>query len=175
MLAALECRPSGPCPLRLHDVQGAEERCRDYLEFLRAQLDLGLDVVVELPIAPAGGGQRPLQPARSAGDLSTRGWTVSNGWNRLDGGGTLLVKEYHTPDGVLRTEIEKPSDWPYGEHVPFLDDYIIPCARKFLVRAPGGPGGAALPAGAAHRRRDHQLISRKASPTWSWRRNAGCW
>ena len=25
------------------------------------------------------------------------------------------------------------SDWPWGEHVPFLDDHIIPGARKQLV------------------------------------------
>ena len=47
----------------------------------------------------------------------------------------MLIKEYHTPEGVLRVEVERHADWPWGEHVPFLDDHIIPVMRKPLVKS----------------------------------------
>jgi len=49
---------------------------------------------------------------------------------------SVLVKEYCTPEGVLRTEIKQTPDWRWGDHIPFLDDYIIPRARRFLVSLP---------------------------------------
>ena len=48
----------------------------------------------------------------------------------------LMIKEYHTPAGVLRAEVAQTSDWRWGNHLPFLDDYIIPRSRKFPVAEP---------------------------------------
>ena len=48
----------------------------------------------------------------------------------------ILIKEYDTPAGRLRTEVRKTEDWRWGDHVPFLDDYIIPRARKILLAKP---------------------------------------
>ncbi|MEW5961156.1 MAG: uroporphyrinogen decarboxylase family protein, partial [Chloroflexota bacterium] len=48
----------------------------------------------------------------------------------------ILHKEYITPDGTLKVEVNKTDDWPYGDHVPFLDDYIAPRARKQLITGP---------------------------------------
>ena len=44
-----------------------------------------------------------------------------------------MVKEYHTPAGTLRAEVRQTPDWRWGDHVPFLDDYIVPRSRKFPV------------------------------------------
>ena len=48
----------------------------------------------------------------------------------------VLVKEYLNPAGTLRAEVRQTEDWPRGDHVPFLDDYIVPRSRKFLVAGP---------------------------------------
>jgi uroporphyrinogen decarboxylase len=47
-----------------------------------------------------------------------------------------LVKEYATPAGSLTARVSKSDDWPYGNHIPFLDDFIIPRARKPLIASP---------------------------------------
>jgi uroporphyrinogen decarboxylase len=47
-----------------------------------------------------------------------------------------MVKEYLTPSGTLRAEVRQTDDWQWGDHVPFLDDYIVPRSRKFLVMQP---------------------------------------
>lgn len=52
----------------------------------------------------------------------------------------ILHKEYITPEGTLSTQVRKTDDWPdywpYGDHVPFIDDLNIPRARKPLVAGP---------------------------------------
>ena len=45
----------------------------------------------------------------------------------------ILVKQYHTPAGTLRAEVRQTEDWRYGNHVPFLDDYLSSRSLKFLV------------------------------------------
>jgi hypothetical protein len=49
----------------------------------------------------------------------------------------ILVKEYGTPAGVLRAEVRHTDDWRWGDHVPFLDDFLVGRSRKFLVDSPG--------------------------------------
>ena len=54
----------------------------------------------------------------------------------------LMVKEYHTPAGVLRQEIYRTNDWVSddwpGHHggdesIQLFDDYNVPRSRRFLV------------------------------------------
>jgi hypothetical protein len=45
----------------------------------------------------------------------------------------LLHKEYATPKGTLTCVVKQTEDWPFGDHVPFLDDYIEARAVKPLV------------------------------------------
>jgi len=47
----------------------------------------------------------------------------------------LLHKEYVTPDGTLKTEVLATEDWPYPDHVPIFDDYLVPRATKFPVES----------------------------------------
>jgi len=116
--------------------KGLKNRCKDYLEFLEKQLSLGLDTIVQLP---------PRPPVVINDHYNLHGLPVSydprvriREWSELDDkGGNWLVKEYETPDGILRIEVPRTRDWPWGEHVPFLDDHLVPNARKYLVEGPG--------------------------------------
>lgn len=51
-----------------------------------------------------------------------------------DGQEPLLIKEYETPEGMLRQVVRQTPDWPYGDDIPFKDDYLIPRSREFLVK-----------------------------------------
>jgi len=135
MLAALACHSPGHTPCAFMMFKGLKNHCRDYREFIGAQLDLGLDTVVELP---------PRPPVLVNDHYNLHGLPVGydprvrvEEWVESEGGpGALLVKEYHTPVGRLRTEVRKPSIWPWGDHVPFLDDHLIPASKKYLVDRP---------------------------------------
>ncbi len=97
------------------------QQCRDQVEFIQRQLDMGLDVRVELPELPIR-----LQP-----DVQVEQWKEIP----LGGGPALLHKRYITPAGELATVVEQTEDWPYGDCVPLFDDYLIPRSRKFLVES----------------------------------------
>jgi len=47
----------------------------------------------------------------------------------------LLMKEYHTPQGVLKRAIRQTPDWPHGDDIPLFTDFVIPKARsvEYLV------------------------------------------
>lgn len=109
------------------------ERCRSYLDFVQTQLDMGLDTVVELP---------PRPPHLISDSYNLHGLPVSldprvrvKEWKETIPGEDwpILVKEYHTPAGVLRAEVRQTDDWRWGDHIPLFDDYIEPRSRKFLI------------------------------------------
>ncbi len=100
-------------------------------------MTLGLDVCVEIP---------PQMPGEVNDYYNLHGLPVSydsqveiNEWKEQIPGEDhpILVKEYNTPEGVLRAEVRQTPDWRWGDHIPFLDDYLIPRARKFLITSPG--------------------------------------
>ncbi len=57
------------------------------------------------------------------------------------------------PRATLRTEVRQTEDWRYGNHIPFLDDYLSSRSLKFLVEGSAGPGQARLSAGETYSRR----------------------
>jgi len=133
MLAALDCRPVDhvPCAFMIHGalLQGSA----DYLDFVRRGVTLGLDAFVELP---------PRPPVVVNDHYNLHGIAVRHDpsvvvteWveRASDEPIPILVKEYSTPAGVLRAEVRRTDDWRWGDHVPFLDDYLEPRSRKFLV------------------------------------------
>jgi uroporphyrinogen-III decarboxylase len=133
MLAALELeqidRP--PCSFMLY--KGLWAKSRDYLHFIQMQLELGLDAYVQLP---------PRQHGLISDSYNLHGLPVSyhpqveiHEWkeNRPGEKWPLLIKEYRTPAGALRAEVYQDEDWPYGDHVPFLDDYVETRSRKYIV------------------------------------------
>jgi len=49
----------------------------------------------------------------------------------------LLMKEYHTSEGVLKRVIRQTPDWPHGNDIPLFTDFVIPKARsvEYLVES----------------------------------------
>jgi hypothetical protein len=135
MLAALNCQHPDHTPCSFMMYKGLKNQCKDYFEFLEKQIALGLDTIVQLP---------PRQPVVVNDHYNLHGLPVSydprvriREWRESDDkGGTWLIKEYETPDGTLRAEVPKTKDWPWGNHIPFLDDHMVPNSRKYLVEGP---------------------------------------
>jgi len=119
MLAALDCREPDHVPCCFSAFQILRQRCADQAEFLDRQLEMGLDVVVDMPSPPVRHDPR-VRIEEAVLDDPDESYPV-------------LRKEYITPTGSLRAEVVKAPDWPWGEHLPLMDDFVIPRARKFLV------------------------------------------
>ena len=136
MLAVLRCEKPDHAPCSFMIFGALKAQCQDYSEFIERQVQMGLDAFVELPPRP------PIVvndyynlhglPVRYDPKVTITEWreeTSGDSW-------PILVKEYHTPSGVLRAEVMQTEDWRWGDHVPFLDDYIEPRSKKFLITKP---------------------------------------
>ncbi len=126
LLAALACQPTDHVPCCFSAFKILEDRCTDQAEYLQRQLDLGLDVIARINVLS------PVFDPR----VTIREWRVEQPGSRYP----ILHKEYQTPAGVLRTSVEQSEDWPWGDHIPFLDDFLIPRSTKFLITGPGSSG-----------------------------------
>ena len=134
--------PNQPTPCSFMLFNGLKAECRDYLDFIQRQLDLGLQPYVQLP---------PRPPVVANDYYNLHGLPVSyhpavtvREWKEAADAGlpeATLIKEYTTPAGVLRAEVRQDREWRWGDHVPFLDDYVTNRSRKFIV-----DGAADLPA-----------------------------
>ena len=136
MLAALDGLPVDhtPCSFMLYN--GLKSTCNSYEEFVLRQVELGLDTCVQLP------GRPPVVvndhynlhglPVRHDPAVEVVEWRETPGDEELP----VLFKEYRTPAGTLRVEVRQTDDWRWGNHVPFLDDYITSRARRFPVNGP---------------------------------------
>ncbi|MDI7275768.1 MAG: uroporphyrinogen decarboxylase family protein, partial [Anaerolineae bacterium] len=136
MLAALDRQEPDHVPCSFMLFGALKSACGDYAGFVERQLAMGLDAFVELP---------PRPPVVVNDHYNLHGLPVSydprvtiREWKeRLpDEEWPILVKEYETPAGTLRAEVRQTDDWRWGDHVPFLDDYIVPRSRRFLVTGP---------------------------------------
>jgi len=109
---------------------------KDTEEFIQRQLDLGLDAMILVPVrSPRTGTDHadlPGLPVRFHPDVQIREWKDRPPGSRYP----VLHKEYITPDGTLDAEVDQTEDWPYGDHLPFLDDYLIPRAHTLPVTGP---------------------------------------
>ena len=117
MLAALDCRESDYVPCCFSAFQILNQRCTDQREFVDRRLEMGLDVVLQVSTPP------PRHDPR----VETHEW-VEHGEPY-----PILHKRYDTPAGSLSTEVQQSEDWPWGDRVPFMDDFLIPRSRKFLI------------------------------------------
>jgi hypothetical protein len=133
MLKAIDRDQSDHIPCSFMMFNGLKSHSQDYLDFLHKQLELGLDTFVELPPRPPvvvndyynlHGLPVSYDPA-----VKTKEWFE----HPQDEEHPLMIKEYTTPAGVLRTEVWQTEDWRWGDHVPFLDDYLVPRSRNFLI------------------------------------------
>ncbi|MFH0965294.1 MAG: uroporphyrinogen decarboxylase family protein [Planctomycetota bacterium] len=137
MLLAITGQESDHVPCSFMIFSTLERRCRDAFEFVEKELALGLDAFVQVP-------PRAARTASDHGDLQgpavrydprvkVREWREKRAGERYP----ILCKAYETPAGELRAEVAKSEDWPHGDHVPFLDDYLVPRSIKPLVQGPG--------------------------------------
>ncbi len=121
MLAALECRAPDYVPCCFSAFQILQHKCRDQFEYVERQLEMGLDAVVQVQTPSAHFDPR----------VTIREWREDDPALPYP----LLHKVYETPAGPLRTCVSMSEDWPWGEHVPLMDDFLIPRSRKFLITA----------------------------------------
>jgi hypothetical protein len=160
MLRTIAGEPADYTPLCMFLFSLVRDRCADEFDFYRKQIDMGLDVAVDL-------GELPL-----AQDPQVRVET------RVEKGSPnpMLRRIYHTPAGDLETLVEKTSDWPHGDDVPLMSDFVIPRSKKFLVTEEkdlgplayvlAGPTDEQVAAYARHAdshrafAREHQLVTR---------------
>jgi hypothetical protein len=133
MLAALSHQEVDHPPCSFMLFKGLLTSRQNYPQFIERQLEMGLDAFVQIP-------PRPPQVVNDHYNL--HGLPVSydprveiEEWkeDRDDELYPILLKEYHTPDGILRVEVRQTEEWPWGDHVPFLDDHIVSRSTKFLV------------------------------------------
>jgi len=117
-----------------------ERRNSDPTAAIEAQIELGLDTVVDLrffspQISEIGHSDAPGIPVRFDKSVKLREWAETPECSRY----TMLHKEYITPSGELLVSVNRTDDWPYGDvtsgkfHVPFMDDYLAPRCSKYLI------------------------------------------
>jgi len=150
MLCAISRGTPDYVPLSFMIFSALEQRCSGPWEFFLRQKGLGLDAVVELwhlnPDDVRGCADAPGPPVAFGPEVKVREWREVAPAGRYP----LLHKEYQTPCGTLSCTVQQTDDWPHGDHVPFLDDYIEARATKplitsfddlealrFLLRSPG--------------------------------------
>jgi len=133
MLSAIECGTTDYVPLCFMIFSALRRGCAGPIEFLERQLELGLDTVVEtmhlVPDDMTGNTDASGVPVRFGPEVNVREWREAP----VGSDYPQLHKEYATPDGTLTTVANQTDDWPYGDHVPFLDDYMEARAAKPLV------------------------------------------
>jgi hypothetical protein len=104
-----------------------------YLDFVERQLKMGLDPFVMLPPRPPQVRNDHYNlhglPVSYHPDVRIRETVLPPEGQ----GDPVMVKTYHTPAGDLTARVRQTEDWRWGNHVPFLDDYLIPRSEKFIV------------------------------------------
>ncbi len=121
---------------------GRPRRGGDPTEVIEAQIELGLDAVVDLTfVAPeveeVGHSDAPGLPVRFGEGVTTCQWAEIPENGRYP----TLHKQYVTPSGTLSVAVDQTEDWPYGDaaggdfRVPLMDDFLAPRCTKFLVAA----------------------------------------
>ena len=135
MLTAIAGGRPDRVPLSFMIFQALRARTSGWRDFIETSMAMGLDAVVDLRDIQTGEdedhGDAPGLPVRFAPGVSVREWREPPAGRRY----ALLHKEYVTPDGTLSVAVKQTDDWPHGDHVPFLDDYIEPRAESFPVNS----------------------------------------
>ena len=136
MLAALNGQEPDRVPCAFMIFGALKDRCQDYVEFVERQVEMGLDAFVELPSRPpvVVNDHYNLHglPVSYDPRVEIREWIEDRSGEQVP----VMVKQYHTPGGVLRTEVRQTDDWRWDDHVPLFDDYLVPRTIKHLVTRP---------------------------------------
>jgi hypothetical protein len=136
MLAALDCQEPDHTPCSFMLFNALRDSSETHASFIERQVAMGLDAYVQIPLRP------PVLvndyynlhglPVTYDPRVTIQEWVEDQPGESVP----IMVKDYYTPGGVLRTEVRQTQDWPWGDHVPFLDDYLVPRSKKFLVTEP---------------------------------------
>jgi len=136
MLTAIHCGEPDHVPLSFMIFNALRARSGGWRDFVDHAIALGTDPVVNLiSVVPSDGAEHSDAqgpPVHFAPEVKIREWRERPAGARYP----VLHKEYITPDGTLSVAVNRTDDWPYGDHVPFLNDYIEPRATKHLVTCP---------------------------------------
>ncbi len=136
MMAAIECRDVDHVPCSFMLFKALHTLSQSYLEFIQRQLELGTDTYVQIPPRPpkliSDSYNLHGLPISYHPSVRIKEWKVQSENEKWP----VMFKIYETPAGALRVEVYQDDEWPYGDHVPFLDDYIESRSRKFLIEGP---------------------------------------
>lgn len=133
MLRAMDHREVDAVPCAFMSFAALRARCEDAYEVTRRECAMGLDSMLFVPTSWRH--QRRSHPdlrglpVRLPPEVEVHLWLEERPGEPFP----VLVKEYHTPAGLLSTAVRKTDDWPYGNYVPFMGDYMVPRAIKPLV------------------------------------------
>jgi hypothetical protein len=100
------------------------------IQKVRETLALGLDDMIRLE-PPLGWAEEYVVEGVKGLNAKVREFLSEDGTKRL------LEKVYLTPEGELRTVVEKTEDWPHGDNIPVFSDFNVSRAREFLVKTYG--------------------------------------
>ena len=146
LLAAINYEKPDRIPLSFMIFTALKERLKqrnnifDPVEFIKAQLELGLDTFVDLRIfspenKKIGHSDASGFPVHFDDKVSIHKWAeISNRYQS-----PVLHKKYVTPAGELSVIVIQTNDWPYGNaskgkfQVPFMDDFLAPRSKKYLI------------------------------------------
>jgi uroporphyrinogen-III decarboxylase len=148
MLRAFSCQPVDYPPCCFMLLHALDEWYPGERNLIAAQADMGLDPLVVLP---SWSPTRPGDPRDLRGyqfdypgkvNVTLRGLPVHchpdvrvREWRECIPGARypVLHREYLTPAGPLHVSANQTEDWPYGDRLLFVDDFIVARARKNLV------------------------------------------
>jgi len=136
MLTAIGCGKPDHVPLSFMIFAALRARSSGWVDFVERSLELGTDPVVDLMwTGPGRNGEHsdcPGTPVHFAPGVVVRERRERPADSRYP----VLHKEYVTPSGTLSVAVNQTDDWPYGDHVPLLNDYLEPRCTKRLIESP---------------------------------------
>ena len=122
-------------PCCFMNFKALRSRSNSFYRLVEDELALGLDSQL---IFPSFAGVRPPEhpalrglPIRFHSAVKIREWREKSS-DSYD----ILHNEYSTPAGKLTSSVQMSLDWPFGEHIPFIDDHLIPRYVKPLITGP---------------------------------------
>ena len=136
MLAAIECAELDCVPCSFMLFFALRRRCDDDEQFIRKQVELGLDAVipVDIPGRPCAPGTAYGSPTYPISQPLPEPYVDVQQWREEHAHGPdILHKQWTTPDGTLKSEVRLTPDWAGLQDVPLFDDYLVPRAQKFPV------------------------------------------
>ena len=124
MLAAIEYRDADYIPCSFMLFFNLYERCSTDAEFVKKQVELGLDACVHVgQLNHTLHGYGGLAPGVS--------WKE---WVEEKDGGKVLCRRIDTPAGPLESRVRQRDGWPTESDFPLMNDWLVPRFEEVLVK-----------------------------------------